>query len=130
MKISQRANCIEPSLTRDLFNRAQEFDDVINLTLGDPDLLPPQNIRDAACFAIQNGKTRYSANAGLLEVRKAIASSFMKEYNLPCDLATEVMTTVGGDYLRTLLCELCADGTDERRRSCNHRHKGRKWFFC
>lgn len=96
MKISQKADCIEPSLTRDLFNRALKYDDVINLTLGDPDLPPPQNVRDAACAAIQAGKTRYSANAGLMDEREAIAAAFTKEYGLPCDPATEVITTVGG----------------------------------
>ena len=85
MKISQKANRIEPSLTRDLFNRALKYDDVINLTLGDPDLPPPQNVRDAACVAIQQGRTRYSANAGLMDVRQAIAASFTREYGLPCD---------------------------------------------
>ena len=96
MKISQKADCIEPSLTRDLFNRALKFDDVINLTLGDPDLPPPQNIRDAACAAIRAGKTRYSENAGLMDERVAIAAAFTKEYGLPCDPATEIITTVGG----------------------------------
>ena len=96
MKISQKAEVIEPSLTRDLFNRALKLEDVINLTLGDPDLPPPQSVRNAACDAIRKGKTRYSANAGLIDLRKAIAGSFTKEYGLPCNPAEEVITTVGG----------------------------------
>lgn len=96
LKLSDRANCIEPSLTRDLFNRAQKFDDVINLTLGDPDLPPPQNVRDAACVAIQQGKTRYSANAGLIEVRRVLAEDFLRNYNLPCDPSANVIVTIGG----------------------------------
>ena len=113
MKISQKADCIEPSLTRDLFNRALKFDDVINLTLGDPDLPPPQNIRDAACAAIQAGKTRYSANAGLIDERVAIAAAFTKEYGLPCDPATEVITTVGGMEALYLALSTIVDPGDE-----------------
>lgn len=96
LRISNKAKNIESSLTRDLFNRALEYDDVINLSLGDPDLIPPQNVRDAACEAIQKGKTRYSANSGLYDLRNAIADSFHKEYNLQCDPNSEVIVTVGG----------------------------------
>lgn len=95
IKLSERAKTIAPSLTRKLFNMALQYDDVINLTLGDPDLLPPQKIRDAACAAIQQGKTRYSANAGLLDARKAAIDIFTKEYGLPAT-ADNVMLTVGG----------------------------------
>ena len=96
MKISLKANVIEPSLTREIFNRALKFDDVINLTLGDPDLPPPRNVMDAACDAIHQNKTRYSANAGLLDTRKSIAAAFTKEYGKACDPATNVIVTVGG----------------------------------
>lgn len=113
MKISQKADCIEPSLTRDLFNRALKYDDVINLTLGDPDLPPPQNIRDAACAAIQAGKTRYSANAGLIDERVAIAAAFTQEYGLPCDPTTEVITTVGGMEALYLALSAIVDPGDE-----------------
>lgn len=113
MKISKKAAVIEPSLTRDLFNRALGYDDVINLTLGDPDLPPPQNVRDAACRAIQEGKTRYSANAGLLDLRKEIAGQFSREYGLPCDPATEVIATVGGMEALYLALSTVLDPGDE-----------------
>ena len=113
MKISQKAEVIEPSLTRDLFNRALKFEDVIDLTLGDPDLPPPHSIRDAACDAIQKGKTRYSANAGLMDLRKAIAGSFIKEYNLPCDPVSDVMVSVGGMEALYLAFSSIIDPGDE-----------------
>ena len=68
MKISKLANGIKPSKGRQLFNLAAQYDDVINLTLGDPDIIPPECIRQAGCDAIMEGKTRYSANAGLVEL--------------------------------------------------------------
>ena len=69
MKVSKVANSIEPSLTRKLFNMAKAYDDVIDLTLGDPDVPPLESIRQAACDAIMAGKLRYSANAGLPVLR-------------------------------------------------------------
>lgn len=113
MKISQKAEIIEPSLTRDLFNRALKLEDVINLTLGDPDLPPPHSIRDAACDAIQKGKTRYSANAGLVDLRKAIAESFATEYKTPCDPTSEVILTVGGMEALYLTFSSIVDPGDE-----------------
>ena len=65
MKLAKRVMSLEQSLTRRLFDMSQKLNDVIDLTLGDPDIVPQQLIRDAACSAIQCGKTRYSQNAGL-----------------------------------------------------------------
>lgn len=111
-KLSRRASCIEPSLTRDLFNRALCLEGVINLTLGDPDLPPPQPVRDAACRAIQAGQTHYSANAGLLELRERLAEAFRAEYHLPCS-PEEVMVTVGGMEALYLTLSALIDPGDE-----------------
>lgn len=96
MKLSSIANGLETSLTRQLFNLAKDFTDVIDLTLGDPDLPPAQSIRNAACNAIQKGKTRYSVNAGLLHSREAIARCVSQEYGIKVDPTSEVMLTIGG----------------------------------
>jgi aminotransferase len=95
MKISNTANAVEPSLTRKLFNMAKEYNDVIDLTLGDPDVPPSEKIRLAACEAIMQGKTRYSANAGLPELREKIVENFENEYKLQID-PSNVIVTVGG----------------------------------
>lgn len=97
MKESLMSKAVTPSLTRKLFDMALEIgDDVVNLTLGDPDVLPPEEIRKAACQAIMEGKTRYSANAGLAEVRKAYAGFFEKQYGYAINPFENVITTVGG----------------------------------
>ncbi len=96
MKISEKANVIEPSLTRQLFNLAGQYEDVINLTLGDPDVKPAEVIRKASADAIMRGDTRYSANAGLINVRNVIAKNIQKEYDLEIDPATQMIMTVGG----------------------------------
>ena len=97
MKESKMSMAVTPSLTRKLFNMALEIgDDVIDLTLGDPDVLPPKEVREAACEAIMSGKTRYSSNAGLFEVRKAYANFFESHYGLSVNPQENVITTVGG----------------------------------
>ena len=73
MKISKMANRIEPSLTRKLFDMAKKYDNVIDFTLGDPDYETPDYVKKAACDAIMAGKTKYAANAGIIELRKAAA---------------------------------------------------------
>lgn len=79
-----------------LFNLAAQYDDVINLTLGDPDIIPPECIRQAGCDAIMEGKTRYSANAGLVELRKTYSKYLNYTYGRKFDYQTQIAVTVGG----------------------------------
>ncbi len=96
MRLSEITNAVEPSLTRQLFNMAKQYNDVIDLTLGDPDIIPNEKIRKAASEAIVNGQTRYSANAGLIEVRNEVAALFSKEYGINVQGNENVIMTVGG----------------------------------
>lgn len=103
--ISQVANTIEPSLIRSIFNLAKTMDDVVDFTLGDPDVQPHQAIKDAACQAIQEGRTRYSQNAGLLELRETIHSYYLRKEGFNYDPVSEIMVSVGameGLYLAFL----------------------------
>lgn len=114
MKQSRCAQSVTPSLTRKLFNMAQDIgDDVINLTLGDPDLLPPEEIRKAACEAIMAGRTRYSANAGLMMVREAFARFFKREHGISIDPSKNVISTVGGMEALYLSISALVDAGDE-----------------
>jgi len=104
-RISKTAQGIAPSMIRKLFNIAKTMDNVIDFTLGDPDVQPHINIKKAACEAINTGKTRYSQNAGLLELRQAISAKNKKEENLDYMPETEIAVTVGameGLYLTLL----------------------------
>lgn len=96
IQLSETAKSITPSLTRKLFNLAQKYDNVIDFTLGDPDIHPHQNIKDAGCKAILEGHTRYSPNAGLLELREVISTRYKEQYNMEYSPSDEVMITVGG----------------------------------
>lgn len=95
IKTSIIADSIQLSLVRSLFNEAKKYDDVIDFTLGDPDVATHQAIKDAACAAIQQGKTRYSQNAGLLELRQTISKYYERKEGFKYDPITEVMVTVG-----------------------------------
>lgn len=92
---------------------AQQMEGVIDLTLGDPDMSPAQGIKDAACRAILEGKTRYSANAGLLEARTAITECFSSDYGLAIDPNSEILLTVGGMEALFLSLACLIDKGDE-----------------
>jgi len=103
--LSKTSKCIEPSLTRKLYNMAQKYDDVIDFTLGDPDIPTPKGIQLAGCNAILAGKTRYSQNAGLLELRKAISLYLQTKEGLYYNPDDEILVSVGameGLYLTML----------------------------
>lgn len=105
IKVSEVSQQVQPSLTRKLFNLAKQYDNVIDFTLGDPDVQPHQDIKDAGCRAIQLGKTRYSQNAGLLELREVITSYYQRQKGFTFNPVSEVIVTVGameGLYLALL----------------------------
>ena len=105
IRTSKVANGVRLSLVRSLFNEAKNYDDVVDFTLGDPDVQPHKAIKDAACDAIRQGKTRYSQNAGLLELRQTISKYYERKEGFSYDPVTEVMVTVGameGLYLALL----------------------------
>lgn len=105
IQVSEISKTVQPSLTRALFNMAKEYTDVIDFTLGDPDVQTHQAIKDAGCAAIQSGKTRYSQNAGLLQLRESITRYYEHTEGYLYSPNTEVIVTVGameGLYLALL----------------------------
>lgn len=105
IELSNVSKNVRPSLTRKLFNLAKQYDNVIDFTLGDPDIQPHQAIKDAGCTAIQMGKTRYSQNAGLLELRETISKYYIRKEGFSYDPVREIIVTVGameGLYLSLL----------------------------
>lgn len=95
IQTSNIANGIQTSFTRQLFNMAKEYDDVIDFTLGDPDVQPHKAIKAAACRAIEEGKTRYSQNAGLLDLRQTISKYYTRKEGLTYRPEDEIMVSVG-----------------------------------
>ena len=111
MELSSVTKVVKPSFTRQLFNIASQYDDVVDFTLGDPDYFTPEHIRNAGCAAIQEGKTKYSANAGLHQLREAISKDIYKENGVIYNPDNEIIVTVGAMqalYL-SMLCILDKD---------------------
>lgn len=81
---------------RKFFSIAEEMDNVISLGVGEPDFLTPWHIRQKGIETLERGTTRYTANAGLLELRKEISAFYKKKYRTEYDPGDEVLVTVGG----------------------------------
>ncbi len=93
---SKLAAGVVPSIGRHVFNLAAQMDNVIDLTLGDPDLKPDELICRAGCDAIAGERIRYSANAGMIELRKAYSDFIYKKYNVSYNPKNQIAVTVGG----------------------------------
>ena len=94
MDLSALSRVIAPTLSRQLFMMAKQYDDVIDFTLGDPDVPTPKPICDAAYQAAISGKTHYAPNAGLPALREAIAERVTYESGIDYN-ADNVAVTVG-----------------------------------
>ena len=87
---------IQPSGIRKFFDIAATMNDVISLGVGEPDFPTPWKIRNAAIKSLERGKTGYSANRGLAELRKEISLYFKRKYGPEYDPDSEILVTVGG----------------------------------
>ena len=93
--ISQRVARVPPSGIRRFFEIAATMPDIISLGIGEPDFITPLPIRQAGIASLDRGETHYTSNAGLLELREAVAAHLYEHYGLVYDPATEVLITVG-----------------------------------
>lgn len=87
---------IQPSGIRRFFDIAATMSDVISLGVGEPDFQTPWKIRNAAINTLERGKTRYSSNRGLEELRREISKYVLRKYNLSYNAEKEILVTVGG----------------------------------
>ena len=100
---------IKPSGIRKFFSIAEEMDNVISLGVGEPDFLTPWHIRQTGIDALEKGITRYTANAGLIQLRREIAEFYERKYNVAYDPKTDIIVTVGGSEgidmcIRSVIC--------------------------
>lgn len=94
--LNQRLVEVKPSGIRKFFAIAEEMDNVISLGVGEPDFKTPWHIRDKAIEYLEQGKTRYTANAGLIQLRDAISEFYNRKYKVTYDPNSEILVTVGG----------------------------------
>ncbi|MFC4406056.1 pyridoxal phosphate-dependent aminotransferase [Haloarchaeobius iranensis] len=95
LDISERVRSVPPSGIRKFFELAEERDDVISLGVGEPDFSAPWAARDAAIDSLERGRTSYTSNRGLLELRRAISGHVDDRYDLDYDADEEILVTTG-----------------------------------
>jgi len=98
---------------RDFFELVDTRDDVISLSIGEPDFVSPWHIREASIFALDRGATSYTANLGLIALREAIADYTRRSFGLPYDPAAEVLVTVGVSEALDLAVRAVTEPGDE-----------------
>ncbi len=94
--INSKLEGLPPSGIRRFFDIATEMDHVISLGVGEPDFDTPWNIREAGIYSIEQGRTIYTANAGLKQLREEIARYVHRKYQLEYDPLHQILVTVGG----------------------------------
>ena len=87
---------LPPSGIRRFFGLAAEMENVISLGVGEPDFVTPDKFKNAAITSLQAGKTGYTANAGLIELREAISDYLATRFDVHYDPNHEIIVTVGG----------------------------------
>ena len=94
--LSEAVENLKPSGIRKFFDLVSEMKDAISLGVGEPDFDTPWHIRDEGIFALEKGKTFYTSNAGLKELREEICNYLKRRQGITYNPAREVLVTVGG----------------------------------
>lgn len=104
---------LKPSGIRRFFDIAAEMDNVLSLTIGEPDFSTPWHIRQTGIKTLEDGKTWYSANAGMIRLREAIAAYCERHFSLSYDPKDEIIVTVGGSEAIDLSLRVLLQAGDE-----------------
>ncbi len=94
--LSKKVLDLKPSGIRKFFDIVSEMKDAISLGVGEPDFDTPWHIRDEGIYALEKGRTFYTSNAGLKELREEIAKKVEKVQGVQYDPMSEIIVTVGG----------------------------------
>ena len=111
--ISQRIQNIKPSGIRKFFDILEEMTDAISLGIGEPDFVTPWHIRDAGIYSLERGHTKYTSNAGMLELRREISNYLRRRFDLSYDYAKQILVTVGGSEAIDLALRCLLNPGDE-----------------
>lgn len=102
-------NSLPPSGIRKFFDVVNTMDGAISLGVGEPDFVTPWAIREAGIFSLESGRTYYTANSGLLELREEICNYMDRKYGVTYNADSQVLVTVGGSeaidaMIRSVVC--------------------------
>ena len=95
LRLSQAVEAVPPSGIRQFFDVVSRMEDVISLGVGEPDFGTAWRVREAAIYGLERGRTTYTSNSGLLELRRAISGALAQRYGLQYDPEQEILITVG-----------------------------------
>lgn len=111
--LSQTIVNIKPSGIRKFFDIASEMKDVISLGVGEPDFDTPWHIRDEGIYSLEKGRTFYTSNSGLMELREEICRYLERRCNVSYDPKSQVIITVGGSEAIDIAMRAMLDPGDE-----------------
>ena len=111
--LSERITDIPFSGIRKFFDIAAEMKDVISLGVGEPDFDTPWHIRDEGIYSLEKGRTAYTSNAGLKELKIEIAKYLQRRFQVSYDYNKEMMITVGGSEAIDMAMRAMLDPGDE-----------------
>lgn len=111
--LSPRAKAMRPSGIRKFFDLAADMPECISLGVGEPDFKTPWSVRDAAIRTLQQGRTRYTANAGMKELRDEICKYLDRRFDLHYHPEDEVLVTVGGSEAIDMAIRALVEPGDE-----------------
>ena len=111
--IAEKVVGIAPSGIRKFFDIVSEMDDVVSLGVGEPDFDTPWHIRDEGIYSLEKGRTFYTSNSGLMELRKEISKYMDRKYHIAYDAGKEILVTVGGSEAIDLAMRAMLNPGDE-----------------
>ena len=111
--LSEKIIGIQPSGIRKFFDVVNEMPDAISLGVGEPDFDTPWNVREEGIYSLEKGRTFYTSNAGLKELREEICNYLARLYGLSYDPMKEVLVTVGGSEAIDVALRCMCDPGDE-----------------
>ena len=111
--VSERVQETPPSGIRRFFDIAATMDDVISLGIGEPDFVSPDPVLNAGIEALENGRTNYTSNAGMAELRELIADDYEERFGLSYDPESEIIATVGCSEAMQLAMQALLNPGDE-----------------
>lgn len=111
--LSDKVIEIKPSGIRKFFDIVQEMDDVISLGVGEPDFDTPWHIRDEGIYSLEKGRTFYTSNSGLKELKTEVCNYVKRSQGVSYDQASQVFITVGGSEAIDLAMRAIVNPGDE-----------------
>lgn len=111
--LADKVTTIKPSGIRKFFDIVQEIDDAISLGVGEPDFDTPWHIRDEGIYSLEKGRTFYTSNSGLKDLRTEVCNYLKRTQHVTYEQASQVFITVGGSEAIDLAMRAMVNPGDE-----------------